>query len=149
MAVSPTGKALRNKELRDLFNKIWSENISSVLPPTLPTIDGPDIDIKLEKIFLEHFKQHPNIVNIIRYMIQRKHFPSIILNMLWPLKSLWTLFRSMWKTSERRQQFKLWNWLNHSHKRTTGEYSSCYFMKFWQLSIMRLRLHLKYPDSCS
>lgn len=74
MAVSPTGKALRNKELRDLFNKIWSENISSVLPPTLPTIDGPDIDIKLEKIFLEHFKQHPNIVNIIRYHDTKKTF---------------------------------------------------------------------------
>ncbi|XP_066109909.1 interferon-induced very large GTPase 1-like [Saccopteryx bilineata] len=74
MAVSPSGKELHDKELRDLFNKIWSENISILFFPTLPSAEDPDIDIELENILLEHFKQHPNIVNIIRYRDAKKPF---------------------------------------------------------------------------
>lgn len=44
------------------------------MPPTLPSAEGPDIDIELENILLEHFKQHPNIVNIIRYRDTKKTF---------------------------------------------------------------------------
>ena len=74
MAMSPGGKELHDMELRDLFNKIWSENISILLPPAQPSAEGPDIDIQLENILLEHFKQHPNIVNKIRYRDTKKTF---------------------------------------------------------------------------
>ena len=63
VAVSPSGKELHNKELRHLFNKTWSENISIPLPPTLPSAEGPDINTDLENILLQHFKHHPNIGN--------------------------------------------------------------------------------------
>lgn len=68
------GKELHDKELRDLFNKIWSENISNLLSPTRPSAEGPNVDIELENILLEHFKQHPNIVNQIRYRDMKKTF---------------------------------------------------------------------------
>nr|KAF6438013.1 hypothetical protein HJG59_008709 [Molossus molossus] len=68
------GKELQDNKLRDLFNKVWSENISILLPPTLPSAEAPDIDIELENILLEHFKQHPNIVNRIRYRDTKKTF---------------------------------------------------------------------------
>lgn len=41
---------------------------------TLPSAEGPDIDIELENILLQHFKQHPNIVNKIRYCDSKKIF---------------------------------------------------------------------------
>ena len=63
VAVSPSGEELHNKELRHLFNKTWSENISIPLPPTLPSAEGPDINTDLENILLQHFKHHPNIGN--------------------------------------------------------------------------------------
>ncbi|KAK7797299.1 hypothetical protein U0070_010635 [Myodes glareolus] len=65
---------LQEKELRDMFNKIWSENISIVLPPSLSFADDPDIDVDLENILLQHFKQHPNIVSKIRYRGTKKPF---------------------------------------------------------------------------
>lgn len=65
---------LHDKELRAMFNKIWSENIIISLPPTLPTTESPDVDIDLENILLEHFKQHPNIVNTIMYRASKKPF---------------------------------------------------------------------------
>ncbi|KAH0506335.1 Interferon-induced very large GTPase 1 [Microtus ochrogaster] len=65
---------LQEKELRDMFNKIWSENISIVLPPSLSFADDPDIDVDLENILLQHFKQHPNIVSKIRYRDTKKPF---------------------------------------------------------------------------
>ncbi|XP_036283682.1 interferon-induced very large GTPase 1-like [Pipistrellus kuhlii] len=74
MAVPTIGKELHDKKLRDLFNKIWSENISILLPATLPPAEDPDIDIELENILLEHFKQLPNIVNKIRYRDTKKTF---------------------------------------------------------------------------
>ena len=74
MAVSPSGKELHDKELRDTFNKIWSENICILLPPTCLSAEGPDSDIEVENILLEHFKQHPNIVNKIRYSNTQKTF---------------------------------------------------------------------------
>lgn len=74
MAKSPCRKELHDKELRDMFNKIWSENISILLPPTLASAGGPDIDIELENVLLEHFKQHPNIVNKIQYHDTKKTF---------------------------------------------------------------------------
>ena len=57
------------------------------MPPTLASAEGPDIDIELENVLLEHFKQHRNIVNKIQYRDTKKNFLSIILNMLSPLKS--------------------------------------------------------------
>lgn len=45
MAVSPNVKELHDKKLRDLFNKFWSKNIFILLPPTLASVEGPDIDI--------------------------------------------------------------------------------------------------------
>jgi hypothetical protein len=57
-----------------VFNKIWSENISILLPPSLPSAEVPDIDTELENILLEHFTQHPNIINKIRYQNTRKSF---------------------------------------------------------------------------
>ncbi|MXQ94229.1 hypothetical protein E5288_WYG007361 [Bos mutus] len=74
MAKSPCRKELHDKELRDMFNKIWSENISILLLPTLASAEGPDIDIELENVLLEHFKQHPNIVNKIQYRGTKKTF---------------------------------------------------------------------------
>ncbi|XP_044785385.2 interferon-induced very large GTPase 1-like [Bubalus bubalis] len=73
-AKSPCRKELHDKELRDMFNKIWSENISILLPPTLASAERPDIDIELENVLLEHFKQHPNIVNKIQYCGTKKTF---------------------------------------------------------------------------
>lgn len=66
-AVSPNRNEFHDKELRDTFNTIWEKNVSILLPPTLPSDDGPDTDTELENILLEHFKQHPNIVNKIQY----------------------------------------------------------------------------------
>ncbi|MBZ3879858.1 Interferon-induced very large GTPase 1 [Sciurus carolinensis] len=74
MAVSPKRMELHDKELRDVFNKIWSEYISILLPPLFPSSDDPDIEIDLENILLQHFKQHPNIVNKIRYRKTKKAF---------------------------------------------------------------------------
>ncbi|XP_037067715.1 interferon-induced very large GTPase 1-like [Peromyscus leucopus] len=67
VATSVKSTELHEKELRDMFNKIWSENISIVLPPSLSFADNPDIDVDLENILLQHFKQHPHIVSKIRY----------------------------------------------------------------------------------
>lgn len=44
------------------------------MSPTRPTAEGPNVDIELENILLEHFKQHPNIVNQIRYRDMKKTF---------------------------------------------------------------------------
>ncbi|KAG8522825.1 Interferon-induced very large GTPase 1 [Galemys pyrenaicus] len=74
MAVTLQGTELHEEELRDVFNKVWSENISIPLPPALPTAKEPDIDTDLENILLEHFKQHPDIVNKIRYRDKKKTF---------------------------------------------------------------------------
>lgn len=74
MAVPTIGKELHDKKLRDLFNKIWNEKVSILLPATLPSAEDPDIDIELENILLEHFKQLPNIVNKIRYRDTKKTF---------------------------------------------------------------------------
>ncbi|XP_040140773.2 interferon-induced very large GTPase 1-like [Ictidomys tridecemlineatus] len=74
MSVSSKSMELDDKELRDVFNKIWSENISILLPPLSPSVEDPDIEIDLENILLEHFKQHPNIVNKIRYRKTKKAF---------------------------------------------------------------------------
>ncbi|VTJ84409.1 Hypothetical predicted protein [Marmota monax] len=74
MVVSSKSMELDDKELRDVFNKIWSENISILLPPLSPSVEDPDIEIDLENILLEHFKQHPNIVNKIRYRKTKKAF---------------------------------------------------------------------------
>lgn len=73
LAVSFEGKELHDEELRDKFNKIWSENIISLLPK-FPSAKSPDVDIDLENIFLEYFKQHPNIVNKIVYRDSKKPF---------------------------------------------------------------------------
>lgn len=72
--MSPSGKELHDKELRDTFNKIWSENICILFPPTLPSAEGSDIAIELENIRLEHFKKHSNIVNKTRYHNMNKTF---------------------------------------------------------------------------
>lgn len=48
--------------------------MSVLLPPTVPSAEGPDIDVELENTLLEHFKQHPNIVNKIRYHDTKKTF---------------------------------------------------------------------------
>lgn len=74
MAVSPESMELHDKELTNVFNKIWSENISILLPPLFPSAEDPDIETDLENILLEHFKQHPNIVNKIRYRKTKKPF---------------------------------------------------------------------------
>lgn len=71
MTLSASGKELHGKKLRDLFNKIWSENIYILLLFTLPFAEVPDIYIKLENLLLEHFK-HPNIVNKTRYCDTKK-----------------------------------------------------------------------------
>ncbi|XP_051679343.2 interferon-induced very large GTPase 1 isoform X1 [Oryctolagus cuniculus] len=74
IAKFPNSKEFHDNELRDMFNKVWSENSSILLPPAVPFAKDPDIEIELENILLEHFKQHPNIVNKIRYRDTRKTF---------------------------------------------------------------------------
>ncbi|KAM4845206.1 interferon-induced very large GTPase 1-like [Thomomys bottae] len=74
VVVSSNNTEPQEKELRDLFNKIWSEDITILLPTALPPAEDPDIDIELENILLAHFKQYPNIVNIIRYRDAKKPF---------------------------------------------------------------------------
>lgn len=74
VAMSDKSPELHEKELRDMFNEIWSENITTVLPPSLSSSDDPDIDVDLENILLQHFKQHPHIVSKIRYRGTKKPF---------------------------------------------------------------------------
>ncbi|GAB1292507.1 Interferon-induced very large GTPase 1 [Apodemus speciosus] len=74
LSMSGKNTELHENELRDMFHKIWSENISTVLPPLLPIADDPNVDVDLENILLEHFKQHPHIVSKIRYRGTKKPF---------------------------------------------------------------------------
>ncbi|XP_043851266.1 interferon-induced very large GTPase 1-like [Dromiciops gliroides] len=73
MALSLMGKELSEEQLRERFSLLWSEWVYEVSSNS-PRLKDPNIDIDLENVFLDHFKQKHNVVSKLREYSQRKKF---------------------------------------------------------------------------
>ncbi|XP_072466212.1 interferon-induced very large GTPase 1-like [Notamacropus eugenii] len=73
VALSLMGKELSEEELRDTFSQLWTKwvcEVSSHFPPA----EDPNIDIDLENVFLDHFKQEHNVKSKLRGHSRRTRF---------------------------------------------------------------------------
>ncbi|XP_072466213.1 interferon-induced very large GTPase 1-like [Notamacropus eugenii] len=75
VALSLMGKELSEEELRDTFTQLWTKWVCEV-SSTSPPAEDPNIDVDLENVFLDHFKQEHNVVSKLRDHSRRKTFST-------------------------------------------------------------------------
>lgn len=72
LALSLKGQSLSERELRDNFNSLWATWIAEV-SSTAPPLEQVDIDVEIENVLLEHFKE-PNLHERIRAFPKHRVF---------------------------------------------------------------------------
>ncbi|XP_036602734.1 interferon-induced very large GTPase 1-like [Trichosurus vulpecula] len=73
VALSLMGKELSEEELRERFSLLWTKWVCEVSSNSPPAED-PNIDVDLENVFLDYFKQEHNVVSKLRDHSRRKKF---------------------------------------------------------------------------
>ncbi|XP_036603603.1 interferon-induced very large GTPase 1-like [Trichosurus vulpecula] len=73
VARSLEGKELSEEELRERFSQLWTKWVCEV-SSTSPPAEDPNIDVDLENVFLEYFKQEHNVATKLQDHSRRKVF---------------------------------------------------------------------------
>uniref|UniRef100_F6QJ81 Interferon-induced very large GTPase 1-like n=1 Tax=Monodelphis domestica TaxID=13616 RepID=F6QJ81_MONDO len=74
MALLVMGKELDEDELREKFNQLWTMWVCEVSSSTSSTSENLNIDVDLENVFLDHFKQEHNVRDRLQAFSRRKIF---------------------------------------------------------------------------
>ncbi|XP_067406567.1 interferon-induced very large GTPase 1-like [Emydura macquarii macquarii] len=99
LARSLKGQELGENELRANFNSLWSEWVTEV-SSTAPRTEEPDINVDVENILLEHFKE-PNLIGKIKDFPQKRTF-SVDFSKHIIKKKKWHEFRPKLDESDKR-----------------------------------------------
>ncbi|XP_044527466.1 interferon-induced very large GTPase 1-like [Gracilinanus agilis] len=73
VALLVMGKELSEDELREKFNQLWTMWVYEVSSSSLPEED-PNIEVDLENVFLDYFKQEYNVISKLQASSRRKTF---------------------------------------------------------------------------
>ncbi|XP_006117650.2 interferon-induced very large GTPase 1-like [Pelodiscus sinensis] len=73
LALQLKGKELSEEELKENFDGLWKRWIYEVSSDA-PSVEEPDINVDVENIILEHFKQEPNIAGKIKHFSWKNSF---------------------------------------------------------------------------
>ncbi|XP_075039418.1 interferon-induced very large GTPase 1-like [Mixophyes fleayi] len=76
MALDLEGKKLNDKDLLEIFNKMWNTLITGATE-AIRTPEPPQIYQDLENVFLERFKKEPNLVSTIRDSYKWENLPQV------------------------------------------------------------------------
>ncbi|XP_051846773.1 interferon-induced very large GTPase 1-like [Antechinus flavipes] len=73
VALSYMGKEVSEEELRDIFIPLWTNWVHKVSSNS-PPVEDPTIEVDLENVFLDHFKQECTVVSKLRDHFHWKNF---------------------------------------------------------------------------
>ncbi|XP_072466211.1 interferon-induced very large GTPase 1-like [Notamacropus eugenii] len=73
VALCLMGKELSEEQLRETFSQLWTKWVCEV-SSTSPPAEDPNIDVDLENVFLEYFKQGHNVVGKLQDHSRTKKF---------------------------------------------------------------------------